>query len=337
MQQIKLDKNMVSQSTETYIPEIVRKILQRIEAESFSNIALFGFSEPMKWLYRLLRERGTATKLYDWREKFVGYDCGGGIVEHVSKVKNANDTLLVFCVDEHDLLKEGIAYLIDNQYDSLPAIYELIDPHEPFSREQPYKGIRERARSRAISMITDEKLFNLAQYIGQTAHIKGTVVEFGSFQGGSSAVIIEAVNHFGKKPVMIFDSYEGIPKSRYGLDHRWQLTFTNNSYSQVKDAFKDCENVQVIKGNVIDTMKMVKGPVTFCHIAIDTLEASQAALNLIWPMLAPEGIIVVDDYGSYPNCIPLTVITDKFFEGKQEAFVFKTEWSGIFIMKRNTK
>ncbi|MEQ1772373.1 MAG: TylF/MycF/NovP-related O-methyltransferase [Burkholderiales bacterium] len=332
--QIKLDKNPLSLTTEHYIPELVRKLLLRIEAESFTNIALYGFSEPMKWLYRLLRERGGKSKLYDWRNDLVGYDCGGGIVEHVSKIKDAKDTLLVVCVDNHDAIKAGIRYLIDNHYDSLPAIYELTEPHDPFTLEHPFRGIRERARARAISMISDEKLFNLAQYIGLTAHIEGTVVEFGSFQGGSSAVIIEAVNHFGKKPVMIFDSYEGIPKSRYGLDHRWQMTFSNNSYAQVKNAFKDCDNVQVIKGNVIDTMKMVKAPVTFCHIAIDTLEACEAALNAIWPMLAPEGIIVVDDYGSYPNCIPLTVMTDKFCEGKLEAFKFLTQWTGVFIMKR---
>lgn len=334
--QIKLDKNTPSLTTEHYIPDQVGKLLRRIEGESFANIALYGFSEPMKWLYRLLRERGTNPRLYDWRSQFVGYDCGGGIVENVSAIKNAVDTLLVVCTDDHDDIKSGIRFLIDNRYDSLPVIYELSDPHDPFTREQPYRGIRERARARAISMITDEKLFNLAQYIGLTAHVPGTVVEFGSFQGGSSAVLIEAVKYFGVKPVMIFDSYEGIPKSRYGLDHRWHMTFSNNSYAQVKNAFRDCENVQVIKGNVMDTMKMVKAPVSFCHIAIDTLEACEAALNTIWPMLAPEGIIVVDDYGSYPNCVPLTVMTDKFCEGRNDVFKFLTQWTGVFIMKRKT-
>lgn len=334
MMQVKLDKNPLALTTEHYLPEVVPKLLKRIEAEKFANIALYGFSEPMKWLYRLLRERDLQPRLYDWRQDFVGYDCGGGVVEHVEEIEGARDTLLVVCVDDPEAIKAGIRYLIENDYDSLPSIYELMEPHDPFAREQPFRGIRERARSRAISMVTDEKLFNLVQYIGLTAHIEGTVVEFGSYQGGSSAVIVEAVNHFGKKPVLIFDSYEGIPKSKYGLDHRWHMSFSNNSYAQVKNAFRDCENVQVVKGNVLDTMNMVKAPVTFCHVAIDTLEACEAALNTIWPILAPEGIIVVDDYGSYPNCIPLTVMTDKFCEGKSDAFKFLTQWTGVFIMKR---
>lgn len=332
--QIKLDQAPMSGSTETYLPEVVRKLLNRIDAEHFSKIALYGFSDSMKWLYRMLRERGHAPVLTDWRDEFVGYDCGGGTVGHVADVKDAKDTLLVVCPDDHDIMKAAIGFLIDNKYDDIPVIYELSEPHNPFLRHEPWKGIRERARARAISMISDEKLFNLAQYIHLTSHLQGTVVEFGSFQGGSSAVIIEAVNHFGKKPVMIFDSYEGIPESRYGVDYRWKATFSNNSYAEVKNAFRDCDNVQVVKGNVIETMEMVKGPVVFCHIAIDTLEAGEAALNKIWPMLVPEGIIVVDDYGSFPNCVPLTVFTDKFFEGRTDAFKFLTQWTGVFVMKR---
>jgi hypothetical protein len=334
VKQVNADKSPLSVTTDFYVPELVKKLLNRIDGEPHKRIALFGFSDGMKWMYRLLRERGRDVALYDWRDEVVGWDCGGGIVEHVSKVKNAKDTLLVVCVGDHDEMKAAVRFLIDNEYDSLPAIYELTEAHNPFLHEEPWCGIRDRARARAISMISDDKLFNLAQYISLTSHIPGTVVEFGSFQGGSSAVIIEAVNHFGKKPVLIFDSYEGIPKSRYGLDHRWHMTFSNNSYSEVKNAFADCDNVQVIKGNVVETMEMVKAPVVFCHVAIDTLEACEAALTNIWPMLAPEGIIVVDDYGSWPNCVPLTVMTDKFFEGRTDAFKYQTQWTGVFIMKR---
>ncbi len=334
MKQVNPDKNPLSLTTEHYISGLADKLLARIESEKFARIALYGFSDAMKWLYRLLRERGMQPLLSDWRETFIGYDCSGGSVRHVKELRDATDTLLVVCVEDHDVVKAGIRYLIDNGYDRLPAIYELTEPHDPFMREQPYKGIRERARARAISMISDEKLFNLAQHIRLTSHLPGCVVEFGTFQGGSSAVIVEAVNHFGKKPVLLFDSFKGIPKSRYGLDHRWHMAFSNNSYAEVRDAFRDCANVTVIQGNVLETVAQVREPVAFCHIAIDTLEACEALLHAIWPRLLPEGIITVDDYGSYPNCIPLTVATDKFCENRPDAFAFLTQWTGIFIMRR---
>lgn len=331
---MKLEKKPLSGSTQNYIPPLVSKLLERIAEEPFGQIALYGFSDAMMWLTRLLREQGRTPLLCDWRDRYIGYDCSGLRVGHIKDIHDRKDTLLVACPDDHSELMSGVRYLIDNRYDAIPVIYQLVEPHDPVSQESPFREIAARARSRAISMISDDKLFNLIQYVRLTSHLEGALVEFGTYKGGSAAFIVEAANHYGKKPIMIFDSYEGIPKSKYGLDHRWTSTFSNNSYAQVRDAFKDCENVSVIKGNVMETCAQVKGPVAFCHIAIDTLEASERLLNHIWPLVLPEGIVVVDDYGSFPNCVPLTVMTDKFCETRPEVFKYLTQWTGVFLMKR---
>ena len=160
------------------------------------------------------------------------------------------------------------------------------------------------------------------------------MVEFGSLHGGSGAILVEAVNFYGKKPVWLFDSFDGIPKSRYGLDHRWSGAFSNNSFAEVRNAFCDCDNVKVIKGNICETYDVVKNPISFGYLASDTMESGELLLNFMWPKLSRGGIISVCDYGSYPNAIPLTVTVDKFLEGHPDAFVFHTGVVGIFIMKR---
>jgi hypothetical protein len=54
----------------------------------------------------------------------------------------------------------------------------------------------------------------------------------------------------------------------------------------------------------------------------------------MWPKLSPGGILAVCDYGSYPNCVPLTVACDRFFEDRKDALVYYPENYGIFAVKR---
>jgi len=321
---------------ESHIPKVVRRLYKRIRQEPFEKVALYGFGDNMKWLYRILREEGKNPILCDWRKSFIGYDCGGETVVSVDKLDNSEHILVVSCIEEIGALKDSFRYLIEKKYDKLPVIYDRSEPHNPYKQEYPYKEIQEKARARAISMIGDDQLFDLMQFIRATAEVPGDVVEFGSLHGGSGAILVESVNHYanGKKPVWLFDTFAGIPKSRYGLDHRWNGAFSNNSYSDVSNAFKDCPNVKVVQGNICETYKQVKNPISFGYLASDTMETGELLLNFMWEKLSPGGIICVCDYGSYPNCIPLTVMTDIFLENKKNAIVFQPLRVGIFIMKR---
>jgi len=328
------NKDFISLSVADYIPSVVQRLLKRIDAEEFSQIALYGFSDNMKWLFTLLRERKVDAILCDWRNEFIEYDCGGKDLVSVDSLNDNPNTLVVICVEEIQEMKGAIRYLIDNKMSKMPVIYDRSEDHSPYHQEQPYKGIAERARSRAISMIAEAQLFDLIQFIGLTKDVDGDVVEYGSLHGGSGAIISEAVKHFGEKPVWLFDSFAGIPKSRYGLDHRWAGSFSNNSFSEVKSAFKDMDNVTVVNGNICETYDTVKNDISFGYLASDTLETGELLLNFMWPKLSLGGIIAICDYGSYPNCVPLTVMTDKFFEDKPDAFIFHPTRVGIFIMKR---
>lgn len=333
----KKDRDLLSRQVNFYVPTLVDKLLRRLQNETPKTIALYGFGEAMKWLNRILKEQGNAPQLYDWRTKYVGWDCGGDTVTHISELKNSNDLLLVFCVENVNDMKAGAQYLLEHaKLAQVPAIYEAAEAYKPILQESPYKEIRDRARARAISMIEDEKLFNLMQIVRAVNGVPGDIAEFGCFQGGSAAIIVEAVNHFEKRPVWLFDTFKGIPPSKYGLDYRWKQTFTNNSYAQVKDIFSDAKNVQVINGPIQETHNKLDGKkLAFCHIAIDTAETAELLLNYVWPMLSSGGIIGVDDYGAFPNCLPLTIVTDRFFKDKKDVVLFHTAaTTGFFAIKR---
>lgn len=333
---IKKREEFVPLTVEDYYPKVVVRLLNKILNVNVEKVVLYGFSDNMKWLIRLLLQRSIIPILADWREKFIGYDCGGYKVVSVDELEDSSKTLLTICEEEINHMKDGIGYLHSLGKNKIKVIYDRTDSNLPFVQEEPYKGISERARARAISMISDAQLFDLIQFIENTKDVNGDVLEYGSLHGGSGAVIAEAVKFFGKKPVWLFDTFDGIPESRYGLDFHWNGSFSNNSFKQVRDAFSDMENVSVVKGNICDTYnKATDNPISFGYLASDTLESGELLMNYMWPRLSPGGIIAVCDYGSFPNALPLTVYLDKFIKKiKSKAFIYRPEKMGLCLVKK---
>lgn len=330
------NKEYVPVINDDYIPVVVKRLINKIDFNKFEKVALYGFSDNMKWLYRILRENGKDPILCDWRKDFIDYDCGGKDLISIKEIENSPSILLVFCSQDVNIIKEGISFLNTNKLYNLNCLFDNNLPNNPFLYESPYKNIAERAIKRAKSMISEPQLFDLIQFIEQTANIDGDVAEYGSLYGGSGAVISEAVNHFSKnKKVWLFDSFTGIPKSNYGLDYHWTNSFSNNSFKEVKNAFKDLPNVEVVNGDINKTYNIVENKISFGYIASDTFESGKLLLNFMWPKLSKGGIIAVCDYGSFPNCYPLTVITDEFFEDKKsQVFIYRPAKNGIFILKK---
>ena len=241
--------------------------------------------------------------------------------------------MIVICVDDISEVKSCLKFLYSSKFRKNKTIYDTKYKHNPYLNEEPFKSIRQKAIVRAKSMISDKQLFELIQYIKATKNIKGDVVEYGSLYGGSAAIIAEAINYFGIKKIYLFDSFKGIPNSKYGMDYCWEGAFSDNSYTMVKNAFLDLDNVKVVAGNIEKTHKTIKGPFSYAYIASDTFESGEMLLNYIWPRLSIGGIVSICDYGSYPNAIPLTMYVDKFFEDKsKEAKVFYPE-VGFFAIK----
>ena len=319
-----------------YVPDVTKRLLTKIVESKIKKIVLVGFSENMRWLNRLLVEFNITPILTDWRPNFIGYDCGKKIVFDISnkKLKINNSYLIIICDDNISELKDCLNFLLTSYLKKNKTIYDTKYKHNPFLNEEPFKTIRSKAFDRAKSMIDDAQLFELAQYIKATKNIVGDVAEFGSLYGGSGAIIAEAVNFFGKKNVYLFDSFNGIPKSKFGMDFCWDGAFSDNSQKMVEDSFKDLPFVKVVPGNIEKTHKKLKGPFSYVYIASDTLESGETLLNYIWPKLSVGGIISVCDYGSYPNAIPLTMYVDYFFKGKEnEAKIFYPETAGFFAIK----
>ena len=317
---------------EDYYHDLVPIFIERIEKSGYKKVCLCGFSELMKWLSRLLEDLNYEVSLADTRSEFVNYECGTQIVNSIYEL-SFNETVIVISEDEPAIIKNHLNKIYKCSLNKTPVIYDSNRFYSPLRQDLPYSEIIKKAEQRAKSMISDEQLFDLIQLIKLTREVPGSVVEYGSLHGGSGAVLAEALNYFGSKNLYLFDTFAGIPSSSYGLDYRWEKAFSNNSFSQVKNAFLDLKNVQVIRGNIKDTHKSVEGPFSFAYIASDTLESGEYLMEYVWPRLSRGGIVHTCDYGSYPNCLPLTMFLDEFENNNKDVISFRTSKAGIYFVK----
>ena len=69
-------KEFTPLTLEDYIPNVVKRLYNKIIQEKNMNIVLLGFSNNMKWLNTLLKNHSNVI-LTDWRDEIIGYDCEG--------------------------------------------------------------------------------------------------------------------------------------------------------------------------------------------------------------------------------------------------------------------
>ena len=56
-------------------------------------------------------------------------------------------------------------------------------------------------------------------------------------------------------------------------------------------------------------------------------------MEYIWPRLSSGGIVHTCDYGSYPNCLPLTYYLEEFERNNPNVVSFRTLPAGIYFVK----
>ena len=58
--------------------------------------------------------------------------------------------------------------------------------------------------------------------------------------------------------------------------------------------------VELVAGDIVETLRAPRRPLALVFCDADTYAPTKAALDLLWPHLAPGGLIVFDEYGQEP-------------------------------------
>ncbi len=201
------------------------------------------------------------------------------------------------------------------------------------------------------SMTTKVRMWSLLNSINYiyNNNIQGDFVECGVWRGGN-LILYELLNQKYNldKKVFGFDTFEGMPMpgehdfkynnlSAMDLYNR-KVKIENNWCKSTLDEVKrniltECSNVNVklIKGKVENTLLVkenIPDKISILRIDTDFYESTKIELEILFPKLEKNGVLIIDDYGSYKGA---RKAVDEYF--KKKAFLIYIDHTCRLLIK----
>lgn len=189
-----------------------------------------------------------------------------------------------------------------------------------------------------LTMTWYERLFSTAlacKYVVDNS-IPGDFVECGVWRGGNAILAAGVFKMMGaERKVILFDTFEGmtVPTEKDVQEKNGESAFREfqekqrqghnewcyASLEDVKANFKRYglldDNVIFIKGDVLETLSAKENlpdQVSVLRLDTDWYESTKKELQVLYPILSENGVIIVDDYGAWKGA---KQATDEYFNG----------------------
>lgn len=162
--------------------------------------------------------------------------------------------------------------------------------------------------------------------------LPGNVVELGVFRGASFVrwlTFRNLLENENSRKVIGFDAFDYFPETNYESDKKYREHFINTAGSHSINEndlttfleMKRLVNFELVKGNILETLpeyftENTHMKISLLHIDTDVYEPCKLALELLWDRVVKGGIIIFDDYGTFPG---ETNAVDEFFKEKNIA------------------
>ncbi|MCU1369601.1 MAG: putative NADP-dependent oxidoreductase [Ilumatobacteraceae bacterium] len=160
------------------------------------------------------------------------------------------------------------------------------------------------------------KVLAHAELYRMVADRPGTVVECGVFKGASFsrfAAFRQLFSPAGAVRLVGFDTFDEFPATEFEGDVDHLATFIDQAGSAsigadqlqgLLDHRGVGHDVELVAGDLTVTAAewAVANPdasITLLHVDVDIYEPSKAIFEHLWPLVAPGGVMILDDYGTW--------------------------------------
>ena len=199
------------------------------------------------------------------------------------------------------LERKGFHVLHSTQFrpDLPPSFWNLWSKISPYTLTSPERGYA---------------LYQGIHHLEQRG-IEGDFVECGVYKGGSTMLaaltLLETKNT--NRTLWLYDTYEGMPaptaedriaSSGQPVQERWTQGWWKSPLEEVRQRVEATgypkEKLEFVVGDVAHTLPTQK-PEKIALLRLDTdwYESTKIELEVLYPLLAPGGILIIDDYGHF--------------------------------------
>lgn len=136
--------------------------------------------------------------------------------------------------------------------------------------------------------------------------VAGDVVECGTWKGGT-AVNLSMVCRITGRRLLVFDSFQGLPAPEPGERRAedYRAGDFSGSLEEVRQNLRRhgaLECCELVSGWFRDTLPGLARPVLLAYLDVDFEKSLEQCVRHIWPRLADQGYIFIDEFGSLDYC-----------------------------------
>jgi hypothetical protein len=195
-------------------------------------------------------------------------------------------------------------------------------------------------------------LYKALQYV-QAANIEGDLVECGVWRGGNTMLManILTVSNSTDRSIYLYDTFGGMseplpvdkkPGTNESAKSQWNDAKKEShnewcyaSLEEVQDNMNQTaypkDKLHFIKGKVEETLLHSKpSKIAILRLDTDWYESTKAELEILFPLLAEGGVLIIDDYGSWEGA---RKAVDEYFEPGQ-ILLHRIDNTGVIGIKK---
>lgn len=203
-------------------------------------------------------------------------------------------------------------------------------------------------------MTSPERMFALyeaVRYVSR-AGIPGDIVECGVWRGGSSMLAALTCLELGDvRSLWLYDTFEGMTapgaqdvkwsgepaETELAADAREPGAFNTWAYATLDDVRANMagtgypeDRIRYVAGKVEDTIPaQLPESIALLRLDTDWYESTRHELAHLWPLLAPDGVLIIDDYGHWQGA---RQAVDEFF-ADTPVLLHRIDYTGRMLIK----
>jgi hypothetical protein len=163
--------------------------------------------------------------------------------------------------------------------------------------------------------------------------VPGAIAEFGSFQGHSGYLMADFLHRCAaSRRLLLFDTFDRFPNEPLGIDHFWSGSHPVD-FQALRRKFERFPFVELFRGDFTTTFDQAGvDQLSLAYVDCDSFRATDFLLRRLFPdILAPGGILVIEDYG-HPQLLGSRAAVHRYFDGRPGCVPFFSQFSGLYIV-----
>ena len=239
--------------------------------------------------------------------------------------------------------------------------YQIVSKNSWYEKQQNYVAEINEKEMEIIKNIADYSMCSTPNHwaiIQSIKHISenkvdGDLVEAGVYKGGNLILISLMLKQLNlSKKIYAYDTFEGMPEENTKIDVDLKgksAKETRNQYKRgewcyaslhqvKKNLNKFDENfinkIKFIQGkveNTLDNYENIPDKISFLRLDTDFYDSTKKELEILYPRLQKNGILIIDDYGHWKGA--KKAVDDYFGNDKKFRFFHRIDYASRLYIK----